>query len=340
MPKPAALPRLALVGCGAIAERFHLVALRRLPEVARVASFVDPDLDRARRLAAECPGARAARDVAEILGEVDGAIVTVPAHLHLAVALPLLRAGIPVLCEKPLAPTAADARAMVAAAREAGVALAVNNTRRYFPAYREVARLLASGVLGSVRRLTYADGDRFDWPSATGALFGRASGGRGVLMDIGAHVIDLVCWWSGAAPEVTAYADDAMGGSEAVAHVSLAAGSAVADVRLSWLSKLANAYRVECEGGTIEGTIYDWRAFTLRQAGRRARQVTVGTGARVFGDFAHEVLADFLGVLRDGGEAAVSGAAVLPSLDVIDACYARRDRFAMPWFDAARRVVA
>lgn len=299
---------------------------------------MDPDRDRASRLAALIPGARAVSRVTEVLGEVDGAIVTVPAALHVTTALPLLQSGVPVLCEKPLAPSATQARELVEAARQAGVPLAVNNTRRYFPAYREIARLLGTRALGPVRRITYADGDRFDWPSATGALFGRASGGRGVLMDIGAHVLDLVCWWSGARPEVMAYADDAMGGSEAVAHVSLAAGSARAEVRLSWLSKLANAYAIECEGGAIEGSIYDWRTFMLREGARRSRQVALKTHARVFGDFADEVLADFMRVLAGGGEPAVSGADVLPSLEVIDACYARRERFAMPWFDAARRI--
>jgi len=240
---------LALIGCGAIAERFHAPAFRREPRLLDGLILVDPDPKRAEAVAGAAGGGVIARSHRDVLDRVDGVIITAPHHLHASIARDCIEAGKPILCEKPLAGTFADARALVDLASARGVPLALNNTRRLFPTHREVARLIADGTLGAVRRIEFEDGDKFDWPLASPALFGVRGGGRGILLDIGAHVVDLVCWWLGGLPEVTRYEDDAMGGTEAWVGVHLARGAATADIRLSWLGKLKNGFVVAGEHG-------------------------------------------------------------------------------------------
>jgi predicted dehydrogenase len=332
-------PRLALIGCGAIAERFHLPAIRRDPRLLPGLVLVDPDRRRAEALAALAGGGATLAGHEELEGRVDAAIVTAPHELHHPIAKPLLARGIHVLCEKPLAATAEEARDLVDTAERAGAILAVNNTRRLYPAHRKVRALLDEGAIGAPRALAFEDGDKFDWPLASGAMFGARGGGRGVLLDIGAHVLDLARWWLGPATAVAGYRDDAMGGSEATAEVALRAGDCTATVRLSWLSKLRNGFVITGEAGEIAGGIYDWNSLDVTVGGRR-RRVSCPGAARLYGDFADELLRDFTAAIATGGRPLVTGADVLPSLELIDACYARRERLPMPWFDAWRKVVA
>jgi predicted dehydrogenase len=298
-----------------------------------------PDPKRAAALAKAAGGGSVASSYTDVLGSIDGAIVTAPHHLHREIAGALLEAGVPVLSEKPLAGNADDARAIIEIAERAGVPLAVNNTRRLFPSNRRVATLLAEGAIGAVQRIEIEDGDKFDWPLASPSLFGPAGGGRGILLDIGAHVLDLVCWWMGGLPDVERCEDDAMGGTEAWASVAMRRGTTTARVKLSWHSKLANRYEVIGEHGSLSGGIYDWQTLT-QTAGGRSRVLKLGAEARLYNDFAHEMLENFVSVVSTGAPPLISGRDVLPSLELMDACYARRERVAMPWYDAWQRVVA
>ena len=106
--------RVGLVGAGFIAD-VHAEVLTRLPGV-RLAAVVDPAESRAQALADKWGVASRYTDAAELIGKVDAAHVLVPPHLHRAVAEPLLRAGLDVLLEKPMAETPADCAALQDAA--------------------------------------------------------------------------------------------------------------------------------------------------------------------------------------------------------------------------------
>lgn len=136
--------RVCLVGAGVIA-RTHADILARMPGTT-VTAVVDPDRAAASRLAAGF-GARCYADVAALLEAdlPDAAHVLVPPDLHAAVALPLLRAGVAVLVEKPLAASAAEARGLVAA----GGRLGVNQNFLHHPAFLRLKRAIRS--LGPLR---------------------------------------------------------------------------------------------------------------------------------------------------------------------------------------------
>ena len=331
--------RIAVVGCGAIAQSFHLPALASTPDVADHQIVVDRDRGRAGAAKEQFGAKRVATDHREVLSDTDAAIVAVPQEFHAEVVKDFLRARIPVLCEKPLAATLADATALVELAHAMGTMLAVNNTWRFYPAAQATREWIQSGRPGRIRRLEVYQGTTFNWPLATGSTFGRGGTGKGVLQDVGAHALDLICWWLGERPRVTRYWDDAMGGSEAVARVEFAGDGYSGVIHLSWLSKLSNGFRVEGEKETVEGGIMAWDAIRVAPAGGgRFRKQKLRPQVRSFAHVNGYVIADFLRAVRGACPPAVPAREVLPSIAMIDACYRQRQRFPMPWHDVVRDV--
>lgn len=142
------MTRICLVGAGFIA-RVHEEALRALPG-AKVTAVVDPNRDAAESLARAAGGAAVFASVPEALaaGGFDRAHVLVPPDLHAATAEPLLRAGIPVLLEKPLAVDGAQCAALIAAAEAGGAGLGVNQNFVHHPAFARLRAAVASGAIG------------------------------------------------------------------------------------------------------------------------------------------------------------------------------------------------
>jgi len=181
--------RLAIIGCGAIAEQGHLPGAMLAPEV-EVAVLVDNDMGRAETLAARfgVGAARGGLDGIEKLA--DAAILCLPHHLHCPVALDLMQRGMHVLVEKPMALTVSECDQMIAAAEQAGVVLGVGLMRRYFRCALFLKQVLTSGTLGPVQRFRIEDGGVYAWPSASPFILSKAHSGGGVLMGNGSHVMD------------------------------------------------------------------------------------------------------------------------------------------------------
>jgi predicted dehydrogenase len=326
-----------MIGCGAIAEGFHLPALTRSAEIRDRLILVDRDAARSAAMARKFGVQRTANDYREVLGEVQGAVLAVPPRLHFTIAEACIQHKVHVLCEKPLTETSTDVDLLVAQAAHARVNVAVNNTRRLFPSARRLKAMLAAGEFGRVDRIEFLHGEKFDWPCASDAYFGPKAGGRGVLADTGAHVLDLVCWWLGGKPVLTGFEDDSFGGTEAVADVSARLGTTEVHVRLSWLSRLENVYRIATERGTIEGESYSLRSYTVTDLRGRRQTVHAARGAQAYSDLANALIDNFVEVVRGRALPLVSAADVAPSIHLIDECYARRRRFAMPWVDTFAR---
>ena len=121
------------------------------------------------------------------------------ANAHAEPTIAAVKAGKHVLCEKPLAPTAAEARAVWQAAEEAGVKHMTGFNYRFIPAVRYARELIDEGVLGRLYhfrgRWLYDGGDNPDRPY--GSNFDRSRGGYGSLGNIGVHIIDLARYLMG-----------------------------------------------------------------------------------------------------------------------------------------------
>jgi predicted dehydrogenase len=315
------MTRIAVIGCGAVSEQCHLPAL--LPRVGRENIWlVDPDAERRARLAKRFGRAgQTAASPAEVAGSVDAAIVAVPNDLHAAVAGELLGAGLPVLCEKPLAATLVEAEEL---AQRGGVLVAAH-VRRHFPSVALVAELLASGELGAPLRFDLEEGSPFGWASASAYWLDRRRAGGGVLVDIGSHVLDLVRHWLGEL-QIERYVDDAHGGVEANARIELAAGDVPGTVELSRTRALRGTIRITCERGVIE-------APTGHSGEVRAGERVLAVPPTIDGGYGAAFAAQIDDFLRAaaGAEPAVPAADGVAAIRAIDACYAIREPLAEPW---------
>ncbi|NAZ86047.1 Gfo/Idh/MocA family oxidoreductase [Kineococcus sp. T90] len=191
-------------------------------------------------------GARVVADVEELLAVgVDLAVVAVPTALHEAVAVPLARAGVHVLVEKPLAQDPATARRIADAVADAGVVGAVGHIERCNPALRQLRRRVAAGELGRVHQVQTRRQGPF--PARVGDV--------GVVKDLGTHDLDATAWITGSAfTEVSARTAHRAGRPHedlAVVVGSLADGTITNHV-VNWMSPAKERVTVVTgEAGTL-----------------------------------------------------------------------------------------
>jgi predicted dehydrogenase len=325
--------RIALVGGGAVTEILYVPALRAHRLLDRVI-LVDPDVRRAEALVRRFGIGRWSADHRDILGEVDAAIVAVPTYLHAEVSLDFLRRGVPVLCEKPLADTASAARAMLAEATRSGAILAANYTRRLYASYRKVKEVLSAGRFGRPVSIRFVIGDDFKWPTVSGFYFNARVSSRGVVLDRGSHKFDLIAWWLGGKPTLVSCETDSFGGPEAVAQVKWVHDGCEGEVKLSVLGRLPGRFRVECETGTLEGEIYDFRHLVVTPHGGRPTTLRLPSPEKVYAEFGNRLVGNFMAAVAGDQAVLVSGRDVIDSIEFTDECYSAAKRLPMPWYDA------
>lgn len=137
---------------------------------------------------------------------VDLVDISVPNHLHAEIAIAAAQAGKHVICEKPLARTAAEAEPMLAAVQKAGVVHMVAFNYRRTPAVAFARKLITDGAIGAV--LNFRGVYLQDWSADPAAplswRFQRELAGSGALGDIGAHVLDMARYLVGEVDSVQA----------------------------------------------------------------------------------------------------------------------------------------
>jgi predicted dehydrogenase len=345
--------RLAIVGCGALAELYAAPALRSLEarRLVRVTHLVDPAPQRTQALGRTFPGAGQLTGIERLdTSQADAAMVCSPARFHAAQAEVLLRAGLAVLCEKPMAASPAGCAAMNASARVSGRPLAIGHFRRFAPALALVRAWILSGRLGRVRSVQVTEGGPFDWPAATASFFDRASAGGGVFLDVGAHVLDVLFWWLGA-PNGLRYRDDAAGGLEAncLAELTWQSG-ATASVRLSRDWRTPGLTRVLLEGGELR-----WRMGApdqievlaeglpmqlVRAAEAPARTDGWGQARPAAGwNTAYAAqLAAFVSLARGQPSACATGEEGALAVEWISRGYVQREPWDFPWLEKAESL--
>jgi predicted dehydrogenase len=339
--------RLAVVGCGAVAAIHHLPALA-LCRGAEAAVLVDADPGRARDLAARFGVAETATDIRSLPGRVDAAIVALPNSLHAPVSIELLRQGVHVLVEKPMALNVGECDAMIAAAEAGRSVLAVGLEFRFFDSSLFVRNLLRDGLLGRIHRFEMHQGVIPRWPFATDFLLKKETAGGGVLADFGVHVLDLLLWWLGDWTDLE-YRDDAQGGIESDCELlltlgsggtgsdaELVKGSIKGSVEISRTRNLANTCLFEGERASLEVGIWDPDpSIRLLLADRevaldgRARRPE-GSGVDFLEAFVRQI-DDFADAVREGREPHVPGREGRRSQALIEECYACRQPLELPW---------
>lgn len=192
--------RFAIVGYGMIADA-HATAIQASGN-AELVSVADPD-QQARRTATDRWGCSTYASVDQMLGavKVDAACVCAPPALHRPLTERLLRAGVNVLCEKPLGVTVQDARAMAAFAEQRGLVLAVSSKFRFVRDLFEARRQIEAGTIGQAIFYEVTLCARI--PLSQRWNHRPELSGGGVVMDNGTHAYDMLTVVLGQAPIVT-----------------------------------------------------------------------------------------------------------------------------------------
>ena len=185
--------RVGIIGCGGIAHGKHLPSLAKLPHVELVA-FCDVVREKAAAAAEKygVPGAGVHTDYRELLGNKSIEVVHVltPNKSHSAISIASLEAGKHVLCEKPMAKTASDARRMLEAAQRTGKKLSIAYQHRHKPESVYLKKVIQRGDLGEVYFAKSYSVRRRGTPN-WGVFLNEEEQGGGPLIDIGTHSLDL-----------------------------------------------------------------------------------------------------------------------------------------------------
>lgn len=249
--------RVAIVGGGGVSAA-HVAAAKSSGGSIKVVAGVDP-AEPARRALAGATGAAAYASFDELLADakmkLDGVIICTPPSVRIPIIRAALARKIPLLVEKPLAHTLADAREMSAMAKASPVPSAVGFCHRFVPAVKEMKRALLAGEIGSIIRFenTFAGfnpGMQRRWMSEI-----SVSGG-GSFIDTGSHSLDLFRYLVGDADVVGAvYSKQWPGRGESGATVLLRGESAAGVIQSGWLEP--GRFKLSLVG-TTGRLIYDY----------------------------------------------------------------------------------
>ncbi len=198
--------RVGLIGTSGWAENFYLGNLQGYAG-AELTAVCGRNRTRAQELANKYGVTHIYTDYQQMLssGQLDAAIIVTPEDLHHPMIMVALEAGLHVVCEKPMAYTASEAQEMLAKAEAVGVKHMLTFTNRWLPHYQALKRLLVDGYIGQPFHAY------FHWPTGWGryhedkySWYYDAKRAHGVLSELGAHIIDLACWYLGDVTRVTA----------------------------------------------------------------------------------------------------------------------------------------
>ncbi|MFC3069661.1 Gfo/Idh/MocA family protein [Phenylobacterium soli] len=242
-------PRLGFLGVGWIGRhRMEAILAEGACQAAAVADASPEMCAEALKLA---PQAQLAGSLDDLLAAgVDGVVIATPSALHAEQAIAALEAGAAVFCQKPLGRTAAEAKAVVDAARRADRLLCVDLSYRFTEGMRAIREIVEAGGLGRVYAVDLvfhnAYGPDKPW------FYDPALSGGGCVMDLGVHLVDLTLWTLGF-PAVTDV------------QAQLLAGGEPLSARPDRVEDYASAL-LQLEGGTSVRLACSWRLHAGRDA--------------------------------------------------------------------------
>jgi len=208
--------KLALVGCGAIAD-WHQQAIREAPEV-EITAAIDVDAAKAKAMAKKT-FARAFTSLAEGVdsGCFDAVLLMLPHHLHESIALEALGAGVHVMLEKPMAPSLDSCARILAAAEKAKGRFMLAENAQYWPEIAIVKEALDAGAIGDLVtarvQLFFPPMPQYYGGEKVWRLDKKAAGG-GLSIDTGSHYIRPLRIWMGEIEEVVAAMETPFPGME------------------------------------------------------------------------------------------------------------------------------
>jgi len=188
--------KVGIIGCGGIANGKHMPSLKKLKDVEMVA-FCDIIPEKAEKAAKEfgIPDAKVYEDYKELLKdpEIEVVHVCTPNRSHSFITVDALDAGKHVMCEKPMAKTSAEAKAMIDAANRNGKKLTIGYQNRNLAGSLTLKQFCENGELGEIYYAKALAVRRRGVPT-WGVFLNEYEQGGGPLIDIGTHALDLTLW--------------------------------------------------------------------------------------------------------------------------------------------------
>jgi predicted dehydrogenase len=349
-------PEVILVGCGPAAQQSLIPAVHALEQsgALKVRAIVESD-DHAREWCSRMfPDVSPLASFETVVCPPDAlVIISTPARFHAAQAGSAQKRGWHVLCANPFATTAHEGTSMISAADRHERLLAVDLPHRFFPAVRYLRTLCRDHLLGPLINFRIHEG------TARQPIENAAPGPEkfespdGVLHEFGLPLLDLLTWCLGNA-SVKTYADDAMGGVEANAFIELAFNESVrGTVHLSRDWSTDCAYTFTFERGIVRWISTQPSRLTLHVGsspfaieGDLVVPLSPGyapAAAPLFATREQAIIAEIHNILGAmAGRESLRNSAVeaMPSLALIEDCYARRTQLPQPWLPQNEAVQA
>ena len=191
---------ISLIGCGAVAEYYHLPVLQRMPEF-NIKYLVDLDQNRSTYLKKLYRLESETVDDLDIVlkdDQVDAVLLLTPPKLHKDQIIEVARAGKHIFCEKPLSMNNKEAKEILQVCKQENVNLLVGYQMRFDGKYSKIKELITKNMFGKIvggHGLHFANA--FEWPSITKFQTDRSQGG-GALFEM-MHFVDLATWFFGKA---------------------------------------------------------------------------------------------------------------------------------------------
>jgi nucleoside-diphosphate-sugar epimerase/predicted dehydrogenase len=261
--------RAAIIGCGRVSA-FHVAALKAVRGV-EIAAVCDLDERLARERAKEAGIERSFTDAETMLRDVEPHVVHIltPPASHESLARLSASQRAHVYVEKPLAPNAVEAAAIVDAARAAGVKVCVGHSRLFDPVFREACRLIDAGEIGHIVSIRAEQGFSYEAAARSAVIPWSYTYEWGIFDNLMPHPLSVACHFLGEPDELQATGFSPGCVREAAVEevrVQIRSGRRVAEVSLS-LCASPEVNRLEVVG-TAGRILVDFNAMTVLSRGR------------------------------------------------------------------------
>lgn len=190
--------KIGLIGAGGIAQNAHVPGYLSMPDDCEIVAACDVNPETLAQAAEKFSIARTTTDYHELLAdpEIDAVSVTTPNAYHMQPTIDALNAGKHVLCEKPLAMNAEEAKKMCRAAKDSGKILQVALQMRFSSEGRFLKQFIDNGNMGDIYYARAKALRRRGVPH-WGVFIDKEKQGGGPLIDIGVHILDLTLFLMG-----------------------------------------------------------------------------------------------------------------------------------------------
>jgi len=314
--------RVGVIGVGVMGSN-HARVLAELPGV-KLVGVADPDRKRSDQVA-RALGCASFRDAEDLMGRgVDAVTIAAPTHLHRDIAIGCAARGIHVMVEKPIASTVEESRAIVAAARRAGVTLMIGHVERFNPAVQSIKRAIKDQDILSIAI------------TRVGPFPPRMSN-VGVVIDLAVHDIDLIRWFTDSEiVEIQPQTSSAVAEREDIALLQFRTASGVlAHINTNWLTPFkARTIHIATRDKYLIGdllTLQVTECFGFQPDGSYSmRHLSVG-----YAEPLRSELVAFVSAIRSGETPAVTGEEAVASLEIATRCLEAR---AVPAMVAQRQA--